>query len=85
MGNETSVTYPPIRSARQVGHTIKRIRKSMGLTQMELAQLAGLRQAGISQLESGASGVRLGSLFKILSAIEFEFVVRARTNKYSEG
>lgn len=73
--------YPPVRSSRQLGSTIRRIRKSRNYSQGTLATLSGLRQAGISQMETGAEGARLGSLFKIISALDIEIVIRKRSKE----
>ena len=67
-----------VRSARQLGHVIKRERYAQGFSQNDLAEKSGLRQAGISLIESGAKGVRLETLFKLLAALDLEIVVQKR-------
>lgn len=71
--------YPPVRSPRQLGDTIKRIRREQEYSQNELAKYSGLRQAGVSLLEGGAKGVRLESLFKIMATLDIEIVLRKRS------
>ena len=78
MQNKNPPSFPPIRSAKQFGNAIQRIRKARALTQSQLSESAGLRQAGLSQIESGANGVRLFSLFKLLAALNLEIVLRKR-------
>jgi HTH-type transcriptional regulator / antitoxin HipB len=68
----------PIRSTKQLGDAIKRFRKAEAYSQDDLAKSSGLRQAGISHLEAGAEGVRLGTFFKILAALDLEIVLRKR-------
>ena len=68
----------PVRSTQQLGQAIKRIRKTQHRSQETLAKLAGLRQAGISQLEAGAQGVRLETIFKILASLDLEIILQKR-------
>ena len=68
-----------VRSARQLGNVIKRERKQQDLSQNALAEEAGLRQAGISLIESGAKGVRLETFFKILAALDLEVAIQKRS------
>ncbi|MCB0366490.1 MAG: helix-turn-helix transcriptional regulator [Bdellovibrionaceae bacterium] len=67
-----------VRSTRQLGHVIKRERNTQGFSQNDLAEKSGLRQAGVSLVESGAKGVRLETLFKLLAALDLEIVVQNR-------
>ncbi len=61
-----------------VGQRIATERKRMKLTQLELAELAGLSLRPIYLLESGRGDIRLGSLLKILHVLgmEIELVYR---------
>ncbi|WP_226584237.1 helix-turn-helix domain-containing protein [Acuticoccus sediminis] len=67
-----------IRTPLQLGAAIQRRRKALGLTQTDLADKAGLRQATISEIERG-EGARLESLMRILAALDLELTVRPRT------
>ncbi|RAH95795.1 transcriptional regulator [Acuticoccus sediminis] len=67
-----------IRTPRQLGATIQRRRKALGLTQTDLAGTVGLGQATISEIERG-EGARLESLMRIVVALDFELMVRPRT------
>jgi HTH-type transcriptional regulator / antitoxin HipB len=67
-----------VRNAKQTGALIRRLRRSAGLTQKELGSSAALRQATISALERGQSGVNLQTLFDVLQALQMELVVRPR-------
>ncbi len=62
----------------QLLKAIHRFRKSMGLTQIELSDLAGLPQSSISKLESSTRGPTLALTFRILSALGLELVVRKK-------
>lgn len=66
------------RTARQIGAIIRRARRNAGLTQRELGQRIGLRQATVSKLEKGEPATRLSTLFDVLSALGLEIVVDKR-------
>lgn len=68
-----------VRSARQLGSVLRRVRRQRALTQGELAERMSSRQATISKLEAGEPGVRLATLMSALAALDLEIVVRPRT------
>ena len=47
-------------------------RKRSGLTQQELAELAGVGKNMVYELESGKQGVRLEKLLKVLQVLNIE-------------
>jgi HTH-type transcriptional regulator/antitoxin HipB len=47
-------------------------RKRSGLTQQELAELAGVGKNMVYQLESGKESVRLENVFKVLRVLNIE-------------
>jgi len=53
--------------------------KGGGLTQAELGRLAGLRQATISSVESGAPGTEVSTVFAILAVLGAQIVLEGRT------
>jgi transcriptional regulator with XRE-family HTH domain len=53
----------------QVGFNIRRIREERGLSQEELATLAGLHRAYLGQIERGEKNIGLKNLEKIASAL----------------
>jgi HTH-type transcriptional regulator/antitoxin HipB len=67
------------RSIDQVGNAVRRQRKLLNLSQDQLCERTGLRQATISKLEAGGSAVRLTTLLDILTALDLELVIRDRT------
>jgi len=75
------------RTPKQFGQAIRRARKSVGLSQSELAERCGLWQETLSKIEGGAPGTRLDSVIEICAALDLEIVVRQRTkgdNDYLE-
>ena len=59
---------------------IKRLRKKVGLTQTELAKLAGVSQSLIARIEKGTVDPRLSTLRRILEAIKL-VEMRAKKSK----
>lgn len=67
-----------IRSSIQLGNAIRRIRKSLGMSQIILANKAGLTQATISRLEKGLQKAEAGTLLIILAALNVDLMLVAR-------
>jgi HTH-type transcriptional regulator/antitoxin HipB len=68
-----------VRSIDQIGNAVRRRRKLAKLSQNQLCERSGLRQATISDLEAGDSNARLSTLMIVLAALDLELVVRDRT------
>jgi HTH-type transcriptional regulator/antitoxin HipB len=66
------------RTPKQVGDVLRRRRRSLGMTQKDIAGKTRLRPATISGVEAGESGT-LRTLFDVLTALGMEVVVRPRT------
>lgn len=61
---------PAIRRARrQLAEQLETWRKLRGLTQVQLADRAGISRATLSRLEHGAEGVSLESFMRVLRAL----------------
>ena len=67
------------RSPDQLGAILQRQRNLKGLTQKQLASQLGMRQATVSQLESGLTGARLSTLMDVLAALDLELVIGQRS------
>ena len=67
------------RTPRQIGTLIQRARKKRDWTQKQLADRAGLRQATISTIESGEKPAKLDTILAVLSALDLEFRISARS------
>lgn len=59
----------------EVGFNIRRIREERGLSQEELADLAGLHRAYIGQIERGEKNIGLKNLEKIAKALNVSIKV----------
>lgn len=69
---------PVIRNPIQLGAALLRFRKRLSWTQRETGERSGIKQSMVSQVESGTQGTRLGTLFKLLAALDLELVLRKR-------
>jgi HTH-type transcriptional regulator / antitoxin HipB len=67
------------RNGSQIGSALRRRRRLSKLSQTQLGQRTGLRQATISALEAGDSNARLSTLTSLLAALDLELIVRDRT------
>jgi transcriptional regulator with XRE-family HTH domain len=56
--------------AKDIGATVRTIRKGLGITTTQLATKVGISQAQISRLENGQQGFRSGTLVKIAKALK---------------
>jgi len=74
-----SSSHHTIRRPQDMGQALRRIRRARQLTQAQLAELTGLRQPTISELEQGAPGTRLQTLFDVLAALDLELNLQPRT------
>jgi transcriptional regulator with XRE-family HTH domain len=55
---------------QRIGSRIKEMRESKGLTQLQLAELTGLRQQNIARVEAGKYSTGLDIITKIASAMD---------------
>jgi HTH-type transcriptional regulator / antitoxin HipB len=73
------------RTAAQIGALIHRERRSRGLTQAQLGQRIGRRQATISKLEKGEPATQLRTLFDVLTALNLDLTVGPRRQGSNEN
>jgi HTH-type transcriptional regulator / antitoxin HipB len=64
------------RTPAQMGPILKSIRAERGLTQQEAGAKVGLKQATVSAIESHSGHTSVETLYKLLSALGLELVVR---------
>lgn len=72
------------RTPRQIGSIIQRARKKRCWSQSQLAERAGLRQATISQVESGEKLAKLDTILAVLAALDLEFSIDKRTKGHGQ-
>ncbi len=68
-----------VRTAKQVGTAIRRVRRAKSLTQSGVGSKTRMRQGTISRLETGEADTQLRTLFEVLSALDLEIVIRPRS------
>ena len=71
------------RTPEQIGALLGRQRYQAKLTQKELGDKAGLRQATISKLEAGSPNLRLETLCSVLAALDLELAIVPRQKSSS--
>jgi HTH-type transcriptional regulator/antitoxin HipB len=74
-----------IHTAQQLAQTLRGQRKSLRLTQKALSESVGLLPKTVSALESTPDSSSIASLFKALSALDLELVLRPKTATKSSG
>ena len=74
---EKELTIPNIKTAASLGVALKRLRKQQDLGQEELAQMVGIRQATISDIENGRG--TLDSFLKIIQVLKINLTLSNRS------
>jgi HTH-type transcriptional regulator/antitoxin HipB len=64
---------------KQLGQILKRCRSQRGMTQLAAGSTVGLKQSTISAIEADAGRSRVASLYKLLSSLGLELVLRDKT------
>ncbi len=65
-----------IRTPAQLSAILKSARKQKGLTQAAAGETVGLKQSTVSVIEKHVGGTAVETLYKLLSALDLELVVR---------
>lgn len=67
-----------IRNSRELGEAIRAERLKRKLRQADLASMASVRQALISNLENGANSARADTVLKVLAALDMDLALVPR-------
>ena len=67
------------RDPKQLGSLIRQARKTLGLSQVELASRAGLRQETISLIETGSPATRIDTLLRLMAALDLDLNIGSRS------
>ena len=70
-----------VQSPLAIGRALRDARRRRRLTQQQLADLAGVTQPTVSNVERGVSRVSLTTLLRILAALKLELIVQSRESK----
>jgi len=68
-----------VRSPKSLGVALRRHRRQLELTQAQLADRAGIRQATVSQAENGLETIKLRTVMDLLGALNLEIAIQPRT------
>jgi len=68
-------------TAKQLGQVLRSHRKAQKVTQKNAASIVGLLPKTISRLEHDTETATIESLFKLLSALDLELVIRAKSQE----
>jgi len=67
------------RDPKQIGNSIRRVRKGRQWSQQELASRVGTRQETISLIENGNPATKVETLLAVLAALDLEFQIAPRS------
>lgn len=73
-----------VRTADQLAKVIQGIRKSSGQSQQVVADKVGMFQKTVSLLETNPDNASLGSLFKLMSALNLELILQDKSISSNE-
>lgn len=69
----------PAPTPKQLGQILKRYRARRGLSQQQAGNRVGLKQSTVSAIEADAAPSRVASLYRLLSSLGLELVLRDKT------
>lgn len=69
-----------VNSPGALGRAIRDARVAAGLTQRQLADRAGTKQPTVSNVERGITAGSLGTVFRLLAALQLELVLQPRAS-----
>ncbi len=69
----------------QIAQTVRYFRKQSGLSQLELAQLAGVGKTVVFDIEKGKPTVQLDSLLKVLSVLNIQLKLETPFSESTEN
>lgn len=67
-----------IQSPRALGLALRDARRGKGLTQAQLAELVGVRQPTVSNLERGVQSLSLPLVLRVVAVLDLELTLRTR-------
>lgn len=76
MSTETNNLGDSIRTTRELGALVRSVRKAQGLTQLDVAGLAGISNRFVIDLEKGKETLQMQKVFEVMSLLGLEVNVR---------
>jgi HTH-type transcriptional regulator/antitoxin HipB len=71
-------------SPESLGLALRAVRKEKGLSQKAVGHDVGMEQHTISKIEKGNPGTGLGTIFRLLSALDLDLVVQPRQKQSTD-
>lgn len=72
-----AVNFNPKNYAATLGRVVRKTRRAAGLTQIELAELAGVGKSAVFDIEKGKENVQLSTLLRVLRVLHIELAIKA--------
>jgi HTH-type transcriptional regulator/antitoxin HipB len=85
MSNDSYMEKQSIRTPLQLAMVLSGYRKKLKLTQKQAAENVGLFPKTISALENSPDSSSIASLFKLLSALGLELVLKPKSTVHNNG
>ena len=73
------------RTPKQLGAILKSCRNQRRLTQHEAGARVGLKQSTVSHIETDATHTRIESLYRLISSLGLELVLREKKSVQASG
>ena len=70
---------PMLSSTRELGELVRSVRKEQGLTQLDVAGLAGLSNRFVIDLERGKETLQMQKVLDVLSLLGLEVAIRKKS------
>ena len=64
-------------NVKEIGNIIRENRKNAGLSQIELAQLAGIGKTAVFDVEKGKESIKLTTLTAVLKVLNIEVIIKS--------
>lgn len=75
----SSPEHLPLDSTAQLGALVRSVRKEQGLTQLDVAGLAGMSNRFVIDLERGKTTLQMQKVLDVLSLLGLEVVIRKKS------
>lgn len=72
-------SLPPLDSTAQLGELVRAVRKEQGLTQLDVAGLAGMSNRFVIDLERGKETLQMQKVLDVLGLLGLEVVIRRKS------
>ena len=76
MSAETGNLGKSIRTTRELGALVRSVRKAQGLTQLDVAGLAGMSNRFVIDLEKGKETLQMQKVFEVMNLLGLEVNIR---------